>query len=90
MSQEGETRLSVELETYHKSVERWSEHVGKYVLISGSDVIGFFSSYSDAIKAGYDRFKLDPFLVRQVRIVEQIHYVPPLMRIVDAPLHPKN
>ena len=30
--------------------------------VHGTDVVEFFSSYEDAIKVGYDKFKLDPFL----------------------------
>jgi hypothetical protein len=49
-----------------KLSELKAEHEGKFVLVHGEDIIDFFSSYDDAIKAGYARFPLEPFLVKQV------------------------
>ena len=59
--------LEQELATYQKKLEEWSDREGKYVLIHESDVIDFFSAYDDALKAGYERFRLKPFLVKQVQ-----------------------
>ena len=57
--------LEAELETYRNNVEKWSEHMGEYVLIKGDEVSGFFSSYSDAVTSGYANFGLEPFLVKE-------------------------
>ena len=51
------------------------EHQGKYVLIHGDSVVDFFSSYDDAIKAGYAQFKLEPFLVKQIQAMEHAHFI---------------
>ena len=67
--------LEQELATYQKNLEEWSDREGKYVLIHESDVIDFFSAYDDALKAGYERFRLKPFLVKQVQAFEQIHFI---------------
>jgi hypothetical protein len=72
--------LELELETYHANLPDWSEHEGKYALIHREDVIGFYTSYEDALKTGYERFKLEPFLVKQVSTVEQIQFI---SRLVD-------
>lgn len=72
--------LEKELATYKAGVDSWKEHEGKFVLIHDSDVVDFFSSYEDAIKVGYDKFKLEPFLVKQVQMVEQVQFI---SRMVD-------
>lgn len=73
--------LEKELETYAKKLpELKAEHEGKFVLIHGEDVVDTFSSYDDAIKAGYQKFDLDPFLVKQIRALEQVQFV---SRFVD-------
>ena len=79
--------FDTELDTYRKGISEWTEHIGEFVLIKGSDVAGFYGSYREAIAEGYRRFGLDTFLVRQVKIVDQAHFVPPIGRIVDAALH---
>jgi hypothetical protein len=73
--------LERELETYHSKLpELKAEHEGKFVLIHGDEVVDTFSSYDDAIKAGYSRFGLSPFLVKQIRALEQVKFV---SRFVD-------
>lgn len=67
--------LERELKTYNDHVASWTEHNGKYVLIHGDDVVDFFAAYEDAIKAGYQRFKLEPFLVKQINAVETIQHI---------------
>ena len=64
-----------ELRTYQEHLPGWAEYEGKYVLIYGKDVVDFFSSYDDALKAGYEKFGLEPFLVKQIHALEQIHFI---------------
>lgn len=71
--------LERELATYHARLPEFLEHEGKYVLIHGDDVVEFFNTYEDAIKAGYDRFKLEPFLVKKVQVVEQVQHITRLL-----------
>ena len=72
--------LEEELATYQSHLEEWSEHEGKYALIKGKQVYGSFSSYDDAIQIGYEKFSLDPFLIKQVSMMEQVHFI---SRLVD-------
>lgn len=73
--------LEKELETYRANLDQLkAEHSGKYVLIHGDDVVDVFSSYEDAIKAGYAQFKLEPFLVKQVQPLETVQFI---TRLVD-------
>ena len=50
------------------------EMAGRYVLIHGDVVAGPFESFDEALGAGYDRFELAPFLVKQVVSAERPHY----------------
>jgi hypothetical protein len=69
------TKLAKELKFYHAKLPEWAEHEGKYALIHGEEIIEFYSSYEDAIKIGYSRFGLEPFLVKQVHVMEQVQFV---------------
>ena len=45
--------------------------VGRFVLIKGEELKGVFESQQDAIKAGYELFKGEPFFVKQIVPVQQ-------------------
>jgi len=66
--------LKTELETYEKLLPILSEDEGRYVLISGSDLVSIYDSYADTVQVGYDKFGLKPFLVKRIAAIEQIHY----------------
>ncbi|MFL6199301.1 MAG: hypothetical protein ACJ76J_09005 [Thermoanaerobaculia bacterium] len=73
--------LEKELAVYRSKLpELKAEYEGKFVLIHGDQVVDFFSSYDDAIKAGYSRFGLEPFLVKQIHALEQAQFI---SRFVD-------
>ena len=61
--------LEQELRTYEANVDKWTEQTGKFVLIRGEEVVEFFTAYEDAIQAGYKKFGLEPFLVKQINAV---------------------
>ena len=71
--------LEKELATYQSKLSELKENEGKFVLIHGSDVIDVFGTYEDAVKEGYARFKLEPFLVKQIQSVEQVHFISRLL-----------
>jgi hypothetical protein len=68
-------RLEKELQTYQENLPSLLVNEGKFALIHDSDVTGIFDTYPDAISAGYKLFKLEPFLVKQIQSVEQIHFL---------------
>ncbi len=70
--------LEKELETYARKLPELKEHEGKFALVHG-DVVDVFASYEDAIKEGYGRFGLEPFLVKQIQSVEQVQLVTRLL-----------
>ncbi|HTW81350.1 MAG TPA: hypothetical protein VME23_17520 [Terracidiphilus sp.] len=67
--------LEKELETFKSKLPEWKGSEGKFALIHGTDVVNTFTSYEDAIKEGYARFKLEPFLVKQIQAIEQVQFV---------------
>jgi hypothetical protein len=67
--------LEKELATYHSKLLELAADEGKFVLIHGGDVAGVFISYEDAIKIGYEKFGLEPFLVKQIQVVERVQFV---------------
>ncbi len=68
--------LEKELETYKKKLsELKAQHEGKFVLIHGEDVVDTFSTYEDAIKSGYQKFKSEPFLVKRIHAIEPVLFV---------------
>jgi len=67
--------LEKELQTYKNKLPELKKDEGKFVLIHGDDVIDTYSSYDDAIKEGYKKFHLEPFLVKQISSIEQIQFI---------------
>ena len=67
--------LEKELQTYRDSLPSLLSEEGKFALIHDSKVIGTFDTYADALNEGYKLFKLEPFLVKQIQAVEQVHFV---------------
>ena len=67
--------LEKELATYKNHIDELKPEAGRFVLIHGDEVVGTFSAYDDALKAGYTKFGLDPFLVKQIEAVEQAHFI---------------
>jgi hypothetical protein len=67
--------LKTELETYEREKSRLvAESEGKHVLIQGSEVSGVWDTYVDALNAGYTKFQLTPFLVKQIEGIERVHF----------------
>lgn len=72
--------LEKELAVYQSKLPELKADEGKFVLIHGEEVVDIFSSYEDAIKAGYSQFGLEPFLVKQIHALEQAQFI---SRFVD-------
>lgn len=67
--------LEKELETYKEKLPELKAHEGKFVLIQGEKIVGFYTTYDDALTEGYKQFSLTPFLVKQILTVEPVYYV---------------
>jgi hypothetical protein len=74
---EGTTDMALEkeLSTYKAKIEELKPQAGRFVLIHGDAVIDTFGSYDDALKEGYAKFGLDPFLVKRIDATEQAHFI---------------
>lgn len=68
--------LERELETYTRLLHtELAGQEGRFALIAGSDLLGVYDSYNDALAAGYEKRGLnDPFLVKRVATVEHVAY----------------
>lgn len=69
-----EATLQREIATYNKELPKLMAKAGKFVLIKGEDVIAMYDSYEDALSVGYDRFGLEPFLVKRIGPTEQVAF----------------
>jgi hypothetical protein len=69
--------LERELDTFQKalpSLLEVEENRGKYALIHADRVDSIWDTVDDALAAGYDRFGLEAFLVRQIIEYERPQY----------------
>lgn len=66
--------LETELKTYEAQKSNLLSDEGKFVVIHGDKVLGVYATYEDALKIGYEKCKLEPFLVKKIEAVEQAHY----------------
>jgi hypothetical protein len=67
--------LEKELEVYRAKLPELMAHEGKYVLIHEDAVVDVFGTYEDAIKEGYSKFQLKPFLVKQIQSIEHVQFI---------------
>jgi hypothetical protein len=67
--------LETELATYKAKLPELEAQAGRFVLIHGNDVVDTFSSYDDALREGYEKFGLEPFLVKRIEAVQHAHFV---------------
>lgn len=72
------SQFSAELMVFEQYRQQWSQsHPGEFVVIRGDEVAdGFFDTYTDALKAGLQKFGVQrPFLVKQVWITEPVYLI---------------
>jgi len=72
--------LERELSVYRKKLPELAGDEGKYVLIHGDELVDAYGTYEDALKEGYRRFGLEPFLVQQIQAAQQVQFI---SRLVD-------
>jgi hypothetical protein len=71
------TPLETELATFRRELPALladPANQGKYVLIHGGEIAGIFPDVESGLEAGYDRFELAPFLVKQIAAREEPKY----------------
>ena len=67
--------LKKELETYERKKPDLLAQAGKFALIKGDEVLGVYESYADALKIGYEKCGLSPFLVKKIQAIEPINLI---------------
>jgi hypothetical protein len=78
--------LEKELQTYKDNLPNLTADEGKFVLIQGDKVVGVYTAYEDAIKAGYEEFGLTPFLVKQIHANEKVQFISRLLELPTCPI----
>lgn len=66
--------LADELAVYNKLLPELLKDEGKFALIFRGKLINVYTSYEDALKAGYQTAKLKPFLVKKISGTETAMY----------------
>jgi len=74
--------LEKELATYESLLPTLKADEGKYAVVEGDGLIGTFDSYEDALKVGYERCGLKPFLVKHIEANESVAF---FSRDLDTP-----
>ena len=72
---ENTTTLANELATYRERFPELQAHEGKFVLIHDAEIGGIFETYADALKIGYEKYKLEPFLVKKISATEIAQFI---------------
>ena len=68
--------LAEEIATYgHHFPQLLCEEAGRFVPITCADILGTFSDRPAALREGYRRFRVVPFLVRQIADPEPLVYL---------------
>ena len=65
-----------ELETYRREFPKLLPQEGRFVAIRDQQLVGPLATYEDAVQAAYERFGLQPFLVKRIEDVETVHLLP--------------
>lgn len=66
--------LEKELAVFKQKLPELKEQEGKFALVHG-DTVEVYTSYEDAIKEGYSKYGLKPFLVKQIHAIEQAQFI---------------
>jgi len=72
-----QARLAVELEYYAQHKSEWlAQKTGPYVVVKGSEVLGFYPNFEAAYRAGAAAYGQNTdFLVKQILEHEQVFFV---------------
>ena len=69
--------IAEEIATYRNHLPQLlREQAERFVLVKGADILGIFPDRSAALREGYRRFGVVPFLVRQIADPEPVVYLP--------------
>jgi predicted acetyltransferase len=67
-------RLEIERKVFDARVEEWRfSHMGKFVLIQGKEIIGFYDSLDKAFSHGTKLYGMADFFIEQILPVEMVN-----------------
>ncbi len=68
--------LDIELEYFDQNREKWfKHHAGKFALVKGTTIFGFYDNYNNALNAGYSYYGVVPFLIKEVLLEDRIEFI---------------
>lgn len=63
------------IRTYQDRFDSLLPYEGQYVLLHGDDEVdGYWDTYEEALRVGYQRFGLKPFFVKKIEREESVHF----------------
>jgi hypothetical protein len=69
-----DTPLQKELETFERLKPELLSEEGKFAVIFDGELIGVFAAYEDALKSGYAKCGVKPFLVKKILAIEPVNF----------------
>jgi hypothetical protein len=66
--------LDREINTYNSKLPELLGSLGKFVVVKDDRIVGIYDTYADALKIGYEHFKLEPFMVKQIAPTEKVQF----------------
>ena len=66
--------LGKELDTYNEHLSELLKDEGKFVVIHEGDIAGVFRDFEDALTQGYEKFGLEPFLLKKIESIETVEF----------------
>lgn len=67
--------LNQEYKFYQKHLKEFiPSHLNEFVLIKGNQLVDFFKSYEEALRAGLTRFGNVPFFIKEIQRKEEVHF----------------
>lgn len=68
--------LEAELRLFEGRLAEWFiHHEGKYALVKGGEIAGFFDTAENAYGEGVRRWGIAPFLIRQVLSEDPVEHI---------------
>lgn len=67
--------LERELRVYRAKLPALAASEGKFALVHDDDYFDVLDSYQDALKVGYEKFGLQPFLVKKISSMEAVYFL---------------
>lgn len=58
--------LATEIATYNRRLPELGAEAGRFIVLKGEETVGIFDSYGEAVEAGFKRFTLEPFVVKEI------------------------